>query len=1067
MKPKPTLLISVLTLLAVERKRVALVGSALWLAALALGAAVTGAMLFVSGWAVLVVVPVVAWLGMRWVRGARVRCVAEDLEILNPALRGRVVSALELGDWRSDGRERYSSDLLTAALSEVDAAVKGVELRPLVSRLPVRSGLVVLLVAVAGVLVCRAVAPSRLKIGAVNLIGQASRVARIEVLSRDTSVARGARVVLSCRVEPAGVFRRVRLLVKGARGLSRVVRMGSDRCDVALPAEAEFSYEFSVLGLSSERRHVGITEPLVFRRLRFDYEYPAYTGLASFSSSSPDIRALRGTLVRVSGTVTRRVATAQIRVGADSSALAVDEFGTGVVGSFRVASDASGAISLSDGSSTSDAAVLRVHTVADEPPFVRVLLPGRDIDMPASMRLPLVVDVLDDFGVGSVHLRFGRDSLKSRSLLRQAAGGREDTVEYTWDLSSVDMLPGEVMRYRVEALDNDVVSGPKLGISETYSVRFPTMAEIYTTSVRQAENAQQRLAPLQSEQEQIATELDRASDALDRNRELSWDERQALAGALSSQEGLMQQVADLEQEVQNLMQELGEGMAFDGETMERLGQLQQLLSQVLPRDLQRALGELRNRLESGSPDVRRAVDRLQLEQERLKAGIDRALDLLKRIVEEQQLDELARKADELATGQEGLTQRLEMRETDRVAEAQAGLTAGLDSLQARMRDLAESLSDSTLGDSLESLLDEMARDGLSRQAGELSEQLRGGRPGDGTQESRSLARGMRNAAERLQSLSQQLKQKRSADMAGRLAGLARDVLMLSGQQEELEQSAGAPEGMARRLSGLSEGARMVAESLASLAGRSMAVSPRLGQEMAGAVNAMAAAGRALNEGQVGVARPQMGQARVALNNVARALMDALGQAMQGGGMSGEMESLMDQLSQMAGEQMGINAEAGGLPIPIPGGMSPSQMQALQRVLSRQSAVRQQLQQMLQTMGASQPGLMASLEQVLEEMSAVERDMSELNITRELVERQQSILSHLLDAQRSLRQRGQKEERESESARPFEVRTRPQLPDDRGERDRMLREELLRALKQGYPGEYEPLIRAYFERLLYQ
>jgi len=111
--------------------------------------------------------------------------------------------------------------------------------------------------------------------------------------------------------------------------------------------------------------------------------------------------------------------------------------------------------------------------------------------------------------------------------------------------------------------------------------------------------------------------------------------------------------------------------------------------------------------------------------------------------------------------------------------------------------------------------------------------------------------------------------------------------------------------------------------------------------------------------------------------------------------------------------------------------------------------------------------MASLEQVLEEMSAAERDLAELDVTRELIERQQSILSHLLDAQRSLRQRGHKEERESEAARPFEVRTRPQLPDDRGERDRMLREELLRALKQGYPSEYEPLIRAYFERLLYQ
>jgi hypothetical protein len=141
------------------------------------------------------------------------------------------------------------------------------------------------------------------------------------------------------------------------------------------------------------------------------------------------------------------------------------------------------------------------------------------------------------------------------------------------------------------------------------------------------------------------------------------------------------------------------------------------------------------------------------------------------------------------------------------------------------------------------------------------------------------------------------------------------------------------------------------------------------------------------------------------------------------------------------------------------------MEALGRILAKQQALRGQLEQLMQSMGGTQPGLTSSLDGVLEEMRAVEQDLASQNVTRELIERQESILSHLLDAQRSVRQQGFKEKRESESGRPFEVQVRPRLPEDKGERNRLLREELMRALKQGYPAEYEEMIRRYFERLL--
>jgi len=213
---------------------------------------------------------------------------------------------------------------------------------------------------------------------------------------------------------------------------------------------------------------------------------------------------------------------------------------------------------------------------------------------------------------------------------------------------------------------------------------------------------------------------------------------------------------------------------------------------------------------------------------------------------------------------------------------------------------------------------------------------------------------------------------------------------------------------------------------------------------------------------------QMRQARASLNRAIAILLAAGITAGQGSGLTGGLKDLLEQLSRMTAEQMAINAGMSGLPIPIPGtGLSAEQLSQLNQILSRQQALREQLEALLKSMGGERPGLTGALDQLVEEMKGVERSLAELKVDRKLIQRQKEIVTRLLDTQRSLRQQGYKEERQAQTAGSYQPATEILLPLDRGERDRLLRAELLRALKQGYPPEYEALIRAYFEMLLYQ
>ena len=116
------------------------------------------------------------------------------------------------------------------------------------------------------------------------------------------------------------------------------------------------------------------------------------------------------------------------------------------------------------------------------------------------------------------------------------------------------------------------------------------------------------------------------------------------------------------------MKDLSSGMMLDKETMDRMGQLQQLLSEMLPRELQQSLAELRQKLEQQSPDMKRALEKFELDQEKLKESIDRALELLKKIAEEQRLEALARRPRSWPKAQEKLTERLGKEPSERSAQ---------------------------------------------------------------------------------------------------------------------------------------------------------------------------------------------------------------------------------------------------------------------------------------------------------------------------------------------------------------------------------------------------------------
>jgi hypothetical protein len=109
-------------------------------------------------------------------------------------------------------------------------------------------------------------------------------------------------------------------------------------------------------------------------------------------------------------------------------------------------------------------------------------------------------------------------------------------------------------------------------------------------------------------------------------------------------------------------------------------------------------------------------------------------------------------------------------------------------------------------------------------------------------------------------------------------------------------------------------------------------------------------------------------------------------------------------------------------------------------------------------------ILGRLDDVMEEMRQVERDLEGADLSSETRERQERILSRMLDAQRSLRERGYRRERRSRAGEDLAPREATPLPRTISEAEEQMREDQLRMPGFVYPPEYEELIRSYFRVL---
>jgi hypothetical protein len=136
---------------------------------------------------------------------------------------------------------------------------------------------------------------------------------------------------------------------------------------------------------------------------------------------------------------------------------------------------------------------------------------------------------------------------------------------------------------------------------------------------------------------------------------------------------------------------------------------------------------------------------------------------------------------------------------------------------------------------------------------------------------------------------------------------------------------------------------------------------------------------------------------------------------------------------------------------------------LARLAAQQGMIKNSLEQLSDESG-SRRDILGRLDELGGEMEEVIRQLQAQNLDRKVIERQERILSRLLDAQKSVREKEYSRQREAERDKMQLVKSPPELKREWILKEDRLRKELMNALEEGYSPEYRILIKSYFEFL---
>jgi hypothetical protein len=802
------------------------------------------------------------------------------------------------------------------------------------------------------------------------------------------------------------------------------------------------------------------SDPSLLSDLLIEIAYPPHTRLPpeTFRIAPTELSIPEGTELRLSGSVEGRGADVLLRdeEGEVAARLAVED--GRFEGRWRPRRTARVEWVLEGGQEGGQLPPpLELEVVADEAPALALPVPGGDMDLPLSLRVPLLVDASDDYGVSwvEVETELHRGSEVEAPVVDRIPTGDLPRVMLrpVLDFTEWGLLPGNQILLKVRASDN----APAAHVVETTSYRL-TMPG--STEVR--DSARARIQETASRSEELLEKIEEQTAAirdLERRNQFgasrnggssddtdAYQDREDLLQALDRQADLAEELDEIRsglQEAGQALSEMARDDPADAELSERIQELEQLLEDVLGPDARERLDELVEELTAGTmpDDPSDLLDEMAARQEQLQSQLEQALNELRESAIQEAFRGVEEEIQDLASTQEELVQELAQgRGQDREIE-QAERTGDL---QERLADLQRELSNSSrdpadagpndadpnAGDETSAAQEELgdAKEAMTNAA----ESSQSGDRQEAQQQATDAQSSLENALQQLEETRSQRAENAENGWRDALRQSAQDALSLARRQSELREAIrrsrpGARQQFEDDEVAVLEGLRNLQREL----GDATSQVPDLGEILSEEMQRSLDAAERTVDGLRGTSGPQpdpgvfADSAQASMNRLALGALQqtAGGEPPQPGDQA---EGSSQDLASVGSQQQALNEQAQQLSRQSSPSGAPSQME-MEDLVAGQQGVAAVLREMARLPGPGQPR--STLDALADESEQIAEELQQGRLDATTLGRQDQLLQRLLSAGRTLERDGPTDEREATAAKPTPRRAVTALPEE--------------------------------------
>jgi len=819
------------------------------------------------------------------------------------------------------------------------------------------------------------------------------------------------------------------------------------------------------------------------RRLDFRVESPPYSGIppAQYEGNVERLRFLPGSDLQITARLSDSAGTSFLVY--DSDTLYME--GRAFLNEADLSPQRDGDLLLmfynKAGTGIRAPLLYRLELERDAYPVLQLIRPESSgiLILNEDLQLPLMALIRDDYGISDFRVRYrirspyGSDTDTQFTSLQIPfeQGTRLQTIVRSWQIERF-IAPGSELQYYFELYDNDSVMGPKSVRSKMFFARFPTLGDLYQRQNESGELSRESLAQELESSRQIAEEVEKLRQDMLREGEMDWQKRSALEENLELLERSRERLEELSGELEEQKRFMEENALFDEDVLERFGQLQELMNELIDDELFELMREIQEKLQrNDKTDMEEVLKNFSEKAERFEQSLDRMLEIFRRVQQEQRLQELAQRMKEALRQQEQLRENAPGMAPEDAAAREREIASETEALEERSRESAE-LFDGEEKEAFDSFLEKMDSSAVSWDLREAATMLEQSPREPGLQKSREAEGKMRELSQHFSKMASDMLQKQREDVSRAFRALLQKSIYMSVEQEkntafgeDLDAASPLLHSYTSRQGAILEQAQDISRHLVELSKKTFLVDKALGAAIGQVVGNLISGIRLVEEANISGGKTHIDLAFSAMNRLGRLLLERSETVQQQQGNASGMEFYLQQLQQMAGQQQELNM---GMPQPGPDGSSgDGMMEKLARMAARQQILRRALKTIAQGISDGDGGnrIAGDLEKIAADMQDLIDQMRNNQVDRRTLLRQEQIVQRLLDASRSATTRDYKKERESRSGTVIARENPLGLPEDRGERGKMI-QMLRRAVQESdlTPGEKRDMER-YLESLM--